>query len=44
MGLSGHRTLAGLTGFLGAKLGAKNARLLATPCHIRLESPQVKGP
>jgi len=42
--LSGHPTSAAPTGFPGAKSGASNARLLATPDHIQPESPQVEGP
>ena len=40
---SDHWNLAVLTSFPGAKLGASNARLLATPGHIQPESPQVNG-
>src|SRR5262249_18484919 len=36
------RTLAMLTAFLGAKLGANSARQGATLSHARPESPQVK--
>jgi len=40
---SDHWNLAVLTSFLGAKLGASSARLLATPGHIQPESTQVNG-
>ena len=39
----GHRILALLMSFLGAKLGANDARHQAIPGHVQLELPQVSG-